>query len=82
MTCTVLQIWKLAKLPLWNIIQIHVAMNFIHYETECSFHARIFFLLFSLQAEIVQADPLQCTDTLKCKMSFQGTSSYQPLILY
>lgn len=38
------------------IIQIHVAMNFIHYE--CSFHARIFFLLFSLQAEIVQADPL------------------------
>lgn len=34
----------------------HVAMNFIHYE--CSFHARIFFLLFSLQAEIVQADPL------------------------
>lgn len=56
MTCTVLQIWKLAKLPLWNIVQIHVAMNFIHYE--CSFHARIFFLLFSLQAEIVQADPL------------------------
>lgn len=34
----------------------HVAMNFIHYK--CSFHARIFFLLFSLQAEIVQADPL------------------------
>lgn len=47
MTCTVLQIWKQAKLPLWNIIQIHVAMNlsitsvvFMHASFSFYFHYR------------------------------------------
>lgn len=73
MTCTVLQIWKQAKLPLWNIIQIHVAMNFIHYE--CSFHACIFFLLFSLRQKLCKQIPYHETKTVHRHTKVQNVFS-------